>query len=171
MTTAVFETELPGLIHRGKVRDTYDLGDGLMLMVATDRISAFDVVLPTPVPGKGAVLSQMSAFWFELTRDAVPNHMVGMAYDAQALGNLSAIPVVRDLSPALRNRSMVVRRAERIDMECVVRGYITGGGWAEYKAAETLNDAPLKPGILEANGSTSPCSRHRPKRSRVTMFR
>ena len=71
MTTAVFETELPGLIHRGKVRDTYDLGDGLMLMVATDRISAFDVVLPTPVPGKGAVLSQMSAYWFDLTRDAV----------------------------------------------------------------------------------------------------
>ena len=155
MTTAVFETELPGLIHRGKVRDTYDLGDGLMLMVATDRISAFDVVLPTPVPGKGAVLSQMSAFWFELTRDAVPNHMVGMAYDTEALGNLSA-PTVRDLSPALRNRSMVVRRAERIDMECVVRGYITGGGWAEYEAAGTLNDAPLKPGILEAERFDEP---------------
>ena len=142
MTTAVFETELPGLIHRGKVRDTYDLGDGLMLMVATDRISAFDVVLPTPVPGKGAVLSQMSAFWFDLTRDAVPNHMVGMAYDAQALGNLSTLPTLQGLSPALRNRSMVVRRAERIDMECVVRGYITGGGWAEYTASGTLNGAP-----------------------------
>ena len=156
MTTAVFETELPGLIHRGKVRDTYDLGDGLMLMVATDRISAFDVVLPTPVPGKGAVLSQMSAFWFDLARDAVPNHMVGMAYDAQALGNLSTLPTVQDLSPALRNRSMVVRRAERIDMECVVRGYITGGGWAEYKASGTLNDAPLKPGILEADRFDEP---------------
>ena len=156
MTTAVFETELPGLIHRGKVRDTYDLGDGLMLMVATDRISAFDVVLPTPVPGKGAVLSQMSAFWFDLTRDAVPNHMVGMAYDTEALGNLSAIPTVQDLSPALRNRSMVVRRAERIDMECVVRGYITGGGWAEYKASGTLNGAPLRPGILEAERFDEP---------------
>ena len=79
MTTAIFETALPSPIHRGKVRDTYDIGDGLMLMVATDRISAFDVVLPTPVPGKGAVLSQMSAFWFDLTRDVVPNHMIGMA--------------------------------------------------------------------------------------------
>ena len=150
MTTAIFETALPSPIHRGKVRDTYDLGDGLMLMVATDRISAFDVVLPTPVPGKGAVLSQMSAFWFDLTRDVVPNHMVGMAYDTAALADLSAIPAVRDLSPALRNRSMVVRRAERIDMECVVRGYITGAGWAEYESAGTLNGAPLRAGILEA---------------------
>ena len=150
MTTAIFETRLPEPIHRGKVRDTYDLGDGLMLMVATDRISAFDVVLPTPVPGKGAVLSQMSAFWFDLTRDAVPNHMIGMAYDAESLGDLAALPVVQDLSPALRNRSMVVRRAERIDMECVVRGYLTGAGWAEYDAEGTLNGASLRPGIREA---------------------
>ena len=156
MITTVFETQLPGLIHRGKVRDTYDIGDGLMLMVATDRISAFDVVLPTPVPGKGAVLSQMSAFWFDLTRSSVPNHMVGMAYDTKALGNLSEISAVQDLSPALRNRSMVVRRAERIDMECVVRGYITGGGWTEYKAAGTLNGAPLRPGILEAERFDEP---------------
>ena len=150
MTTAVFETALPSPIHRGKVRDTYDLGNGLMLMVATDRISAFDVVLPTPVPGKGAVLSQMSAYWFDLTRDAVPNHTIGMAYDTEALGDLAQIPAVRDLSPALKNRSMVVRRAERIDMECVVRGYITGAGWAEYESAGTLNGAPLRPGIKEA---------------------
>ena len=156
MTTAVFETELPWLIHRGKVRDTYDLGDGHMLMVATDRISAFDVVLPTPVPCKGAVLSQMSAFWFDLTRDAVPNHMLGMAYDTETLGDLAAIPAVRDLSPTLRNRSMVVKRAERIDMECVVRGYITGGGWAEYKTAGTLNGAPLRPGIKEAERFDEP---------------
>lgn len=156
MTTAVFETTLPKPIHRGKVRDTYDLGDGLMLMVATDRISAFDVVLPTPVPCKGAVLSQMSAFWFDLTRDAVPNHMLGMAYDTETLGDLAAIPAVRDLSPTLRNRSMVVRRAERIDMECVVRGYITGGGWAEYKTAGTLNGAPLRPGIKEAERFDEP---------------
>lgn len=156
MTTAIFETKLPEPIHRGKVRDTYDLGDGLMLMVATDRISAFDVVLPTPVPGKGAVLSQMSAFWFDLTRDAVPNHMVGMAYDADSLGDLSALPVIHDLSPALRNRSMVVRRAERIDMECVVRGYITGAGWAEYEAGGTLNGAPLPVGMLEAERFDEP---------------
>ncbi len=156
MTTAIFETRLPEPIHRGKVRDTYDLGDSLMLMVATDRISAFDVVLPTPVPGKGAVLSQMSAFWFDLTRDAVPNHMVGMAYDAESLGDLSALPVVQDLSPALRNRSMVVRRAERIDMECVVRGYITGAGWAEYEKHGTLNGAPLRSGIREAERFDEP---------------
>ena len=156
MTTAVFETTLPEPIHRGKVRDTYDLGNGLMLMVATDRISAFDVVLPTPVPGKGAVLSQMSAFWFDLTRDAVPNHMIGMAYDGDSLGDLSALPVIQDLSPALRNRSMVVRRAERIDMECVVRGYITGAGWAEYEAEGTLNRAPLRTGIREAERFDEP---------------
>ena len=156
MTTAIFETALPSPIHRGKVRDTYDMGDGLMLMVATDRISAFDVVLPTPVPGKGAVLSQMSAFWFDLTRDAVPNHMIGMAYDTEALAGLAQVPAIRDLSPALRNRSMVVRRAERIDMECVVRGYITGGGWAEYESAGTLNGSPLRPGIREAERFDEP---------------
>ena len=156
MTTAIFETRLPEPIHRGKVRDTYDLGDGLMLMVATDRISAFDVVLPTPVPGKGAVLSQMSAFWFDLTRDAVPNHLIGMAYDAESLGDLSALPVVQELSPALRNRSMVVRRAERINMECVVRGYITGAGWAEYEAGGTLNGARLPVGMLEAERFDEP---------------
>ena len=156
MTEAVYETALPGLMHRGKVRDTYDLGNGLMLMAASDRISAFDVVLPTPVPGKGAVLAQMSAYWFDLTGQTVPNHMIGMAHDAAALGNLSGHPAIRELSPALACRSMVVRRAERIDMECVVRGYITGQAWREYSEYGTLNGSPLPTGLLEAERFPTP---------------
>ncbi len=156
MTEAVYETGLSGLIHRGKVRDTYDLGDGLMLMAASDRISAFDVVLPTPVPRKGAVLAQMSAYWFGLTEHAVPNHVVGMAHDAASLGSLSGHPAIQGLSPALACRSMVVRRAERIDMECVVRGYITGQAWGEYSEHGTLNGAPLPSGLPEAERFDTP---------------
>ena len=111
------ESPLPDLIHRGKVRDTHDLGDGLLLMVATDRISAFDVVLPTAIPDKGAVLNQISAFWFREAAHIVPNHFVYLATDrADEL----------DIPHEVARRAMVVRRAERIDIECVVRGYITG---------------------------------------------
>ena len=151
MTGAIFQTDLPGLVHRGKVRDTYDLGGGLLLMVATDRISAFDVVLPTPVPGKGAVLAQMSAFWFGLTHPVMPNHMVGMAYDRAALALVPRTGALADLTPELEKRSAVVRRAKRIDMECVVRAYLTGSAWAEYRSRGTLNGAPLPSGLREAD--------------------
>ena len=156
MTTAIFETNLPGLVHRGKVRDTYDLGGGLLLMVATDRISAFDVVLPTPVPGKGLVLALMSAFWFDLTRHVIPNHLVGMADDPRATAGLTRTGTLAGLSPALARQSMVVRKAKRIDLECVVRAYLTGSAWAEYKSAGTLNGAPLPHGLREAERLPTP---------------
>ena len=134
--TTIRQSDLPDLVYRGKVRDTHDLGGGLYLMVATDRISAFDVVLPTTIPDKGAVLSQLSAFWFDKTEHIVPNHYVAMA---------SARP---DLAvPAnLARQAMVVNKAKRIDVECVVRGYITGSAWSEYTRHGTVS------GILQTEG-------------------
>ena len=144
--TTVRETSLENLIHRGKVRDTYDLGDGNLLMVATDRISAFDVVLPTPIPEKGAVLSQISAFWFDRTSRIVPNHVVAMASDRPDLA----------LHPEITRRAMVVRRAERIDVECVVRGYITGSAWAEYRREGTVNGVAMPAGLQEGDKFPEP---------------
>ena len=126
---AVGQTTIPGvpLYARGKVRDLYDLGSNL-LIVASDRLSAFDVVLPTPIPGRGIVLTQMSRFWFESTRHIVPNHLL-----TTDVGRYPApLPEFRD---RLEGRSMLVRRCSRIDFECVVRGYITGSLMKEYKQA------------------------------------
>jgi len=149
--STVFETNLPDLLHRGKVRDTYDLGGGRLLMIASDRISAFDVVLPTAVPDKGKILARMSAFWFDLTRDVLPNHLVGMAYDEDALADVPRMGALADLSPDLAQRAMVIRSAERIDVECIVRAYITGSAWAEYSRSGTVNGAPMPEGMLEAD--------------------
>ena len=118
------EVALP-LLRRGKVRDVYDLGDHL-LMVATDRLSAFDVVLPTPIPGKGAALTRLSRFWFERLRPLQPNHLV--TTDLAEVPRLSASE-----RACLSGRAMLVRRAERIDVECVVRGYLAGSAWTEYR--------------------------------------
>jgi phosphoribosylaminoimidazole-succinocarboxamide synthase len=128
MTTLLTTTSLPNLLHRGKVRDTYDLGSGLLLMVATDRISAFDVVLPTGVSEKGVMLSRMSAFWFRKTAHIIPNHFIAMANEPAARSHVPA-----NLPPEIARRAMVVRRAQRIDVECVARGYIAGSAWAEYQ--------------------------------------
>jgi phosphoribosylaminoimidazole-succinocarboxamide synthase len=128
------------LFRRGKVRDTYELGDGSLLMVATDRISAFDVVLPTPIPDKGQVLTQMSLRWFDLTHSIVPNHL--LAQQDEALP--AAVPV------EWRERCMHVARADRIDIECVVRGFISGSGWKEYRRHGTLADEPLPEGLRES---------------------
>ena len=113
---AIRESELPNLVYRGKVRDTHDVGEGLLLMVATDRISAFDVVLPNAIPDKGVVLAQLSACWFDKTKHLVPNHMFAMGESRPDL--------VAD--PELARRAMVVMKAERLDVECIARGYITG---------------------------------------------
>src|SRR3970282_1600356 len=115
----LLETPPPNLYRRGKVRDTYDLGDKL-LMVATDRISAFDVVLPTGIPDKGRVLTELSAFWFRQTAAVVPNHFLYLVDGPR----MPDIPFA--VSPELLGRSMVVRKAQRLDAECVVRGYIAG---------------------------------------------
>ena len=144
--TTIRQTDLPNLLHRGKVRDTYDLGDGLLLMVATDRISAFDVVLPTAIPEKGAVLCQISAFWFEKTRHLCDNHFVCLATDREDLG----------LDREVARRAMVVRRAQRIDVECVVRGYITGSAWSEYRRQGTVAGMAMPAGLQEGDRFPEP---------------
>jgi len=144
MTTTLIDSvlDLP-LLARGKVRDIYDLGDKL-LIVATDRISAFDVVLPTGIPDKGAVLTQLSAFWFELTGDIVPNHFIRIVDSRRVDG----VPV--ELPREVIGRAMLVRKAERIDVECVVRGYITGSGWSDYQKSGLVSGIKLDPGLKES---------------------
>ena len=144
--TTIKESPLPNLIYRGKVRDTHDLGDGKLLMVATDRISAFDVVLPTAIPDKGAVLSQISAFWFDKTAHLVPNHFIASATSRDDL----------DIPAELARQAMVVTRAERIDIECIVRGYITGSAWSEYKRSQTVSGMAMAPGLQEGDRFPEP---------------
>lgn len=147
----VTHTDLPGLRHRSKVRDMYNINDDLLLMVATDRISAFDVIMDAPIPGKGILLSQMSAYWFRnVIGDIVPNHMVCMADDSDSVAQVPREGALAHLPDDWRARSMVVRRADRIDMECVVRGYLAGAGWQEYAERGTLNGAPLPTGLEPA---------------------
>jgi phosphoribosylaminoimidazole-succinocarboxamide synthase len=122
------------LFRRGKVREMYDFGDERLLMVASDRVSAFDVVMREPIPGKGAVLTALSRFWFERTAELAPNHLL--------LGD--APP------PELAERALVVRKAERIDVECVVRGYLAGSGWVEYARSGTVAGEALPSGLLES---------------------
>ena len=143
-TSTVTQTDLEGLrlINRGKVRDIYDLDDKL-LIVTTDRISAFDHVLPTAIPDKGAVLTGMSERWFGLTEDIVPNHLI--TTDVDAMGE-----DVRRHADVLRGRTMLVKRAERIDAECVVRGYITGSGWVDYQRSGQICGIDIPPGMQEA---------------------
>ena len=143
---AIRESPLPNVVYRGKVRDTHDLGDDRFLMVATDRISAFDVVLPTPIPDKGAVLSQMSAYWFELTKHIVPNHLVSMAGSEADL----------DIPAYIARQATVVRKAERIDVECVVRGYITGSAWLEYKRTGKVSGMNMPEGLSEGDKFPEP---------------
>ena len=130
------------VFRRGKVRDTFDLGDGTLLMVATDRISAFDVVLPTPIPDKGAILTQMSRWWFDRTAHIVPNHL--RPDDPQTLP--AEVPW-----DEWRLRSMRVARGERIDIECVVRAYLAGSGWKEYKSSGTLAGEQLPAGLQNSS--------------------
>jgi phosphoribosylaminoimidazole-succinocarboxamide synthase len=134
--------EIP-LLARGKVREIYDLGDQL-LIVATDRLSAFDVVMREPIPGKGIVLSTLSAFWLEQLGQIVPNHFLTDDPDAWPAA-------LRPQRGRLAGRAMLVRRCERLDVECVVRGYLAGSGWAEYRRHGTLAGEPLPPDLVEAS--------------------
>ena len=149
----IIETRMSNRMHRGKVRDTYQLTDDLLLMVATDRISAFDVVLPNGIPDKGAALNRMSAFWFGLTEHIVPNHLVALA-DSPEAAAYADNPVIAD--PAYREdnvarQAMVVKKAERIDMECIVRGYITGSAWGEYRRQGTVQGREMPAGMVEGD--------------------
>src|SRR5437868_6181877 len=135
------ELELPRF-SRGKVRDMYDLGDRL-LMVTSDRISAFDVVMDSLIPGKGIVLTALSAFWLDRTPHIVENHLLSTDLT-------EALPDLARAHPELAGRSMVVRKTQRVDIECVVRGYLVGSGWAEYRKAGTLAGELLPPGLQES---------------------
>jgi len=154
-STVVTTTDLSlPLFIRGKVRDTYDLGKYL-LIVATDRISAFDVVLPVGIPDKGKVLNQLSLFWFEKTSSILPNHMVTPVGDMKSLERYldkKAGP----LPSYLTGRSMVVRKLERINVECVARGYLSGSGWAEYQKSGTVNGITLPTGLKESQQLPAP---------------
>ena len=140
----LLESNLPDvkLWRRGKVRDVYDLGDRL-LIVATDRLSAFDVVLPTGIPDKGMVLTQISLFWFKLLEDVIPNHVV-----TSDVGEYD--PVLLPYRDQLEGRSMIVHKTEPLPVEAVVRGYITGSGWKEYKANGSVCGIPLPAGLRES---------------------
>ena len=146
----LLHTALPGLTpHRsGKVRDVYEVGDDL-LIIATDRISAFDYVLGSGIPDKGRVLNQLSAFWFDLTADLVPNHVISIRpedYPAAA----------RVHAGVLRGRAMLVRRARPVPVECVVRGYLAGSGWAEYRATGAVCGIALPKGLRESDRLPQP---------------
>ncbi|HZP58030.1 MAG TPA: phosphoribosylaminoimidazolesuccinocarboxamide synthase [Dehalococcoidia bacterium] len=150
MSTAVLiNSPLPDVTYRGKVRDTYDLGDRL-LIVATDRISAFDVVLPTGIPDKGRVLSRMSAWWFERTSQVVPNHFLRLA-DGTAADELPF-----ELPRELLGRSTIVRKAKRVDVECIVRGYLAGSAWEEYRQYGTVNGVRMEKGLQESQQLPEP---------------
>jgi phosphoribosylaminoimidazole-succinocarboxamide synthase len=145
----VLQTNLPlTLFGRGKVRDTYDLGDRL-LMVATDRISAFDAIMPNGIPDKGRVLTLLSAFWFGRTREIIPNHLISveMADLPESLGAAAE---------ALAGRFMLVRKAKRVDFECVVRGYLAGSGWVDYQRTGAVCGVKLPMGLRYADELPEP---------------
>jgi phosphoribosylaminoimidazole-succinocarboxamide synthase len=146
----LLETRLPGVKHfaSGKVRDVYDLGERL-LIIATDRISAFDCILPNGIPGKGRVLTQMSIFWFEMMRDLVPTHFLTADVDEYP----AELQKFRD---QLTGRSMLVRRAEMFPVECVARGYLSGSGWKEYRESGSLCGIPLPAGLRESDRLPEP---------------
>jgi phosphoribosylaminoimidazole-succinocarboxamide synthase len=140
---------LADLHARGKVRDIYDVDPDHLLMVTTDRISAFDVVLPTPIPDKGRVLTALSLFWFDRTRDLVPHHVV-----SASVNDLPAS--FAEHREELAGRSMLVRRAEMIPIECVARGYLSGSGWKEYRASGTVCGIRLPDGLRESERLPEP---------------
>jgi phosphoribosylaminoimidazole-succinocarboxamide synthase len=141
------ESRLPlPLLRRGKVREVYEVDAGHLLLVASDRVSAFDVVMREPIPRKGAVLTQMSAFWFRRLTGVVPSHFV----TARTEEILERLPALRPRAAELQGRTMLVRRAEPVAYECVVRGYLAGSAWAEYRDGGTLAGEPLPPGLLES---------------------
>ena len=150
MVQAVIKTDLKNLnlVKRGKVRDIYDLGDKL-LMVATDRISAFDVIMPDPVPGKGKILTQISLFWFEIMESLLPHHVIS--------GKVDEFPeICKPYSEILRDRSMLVKKAKPLPIECVVRGYISGSGWRDYQKNGSICGIKLPQGLKESDKLPEP---------------
>ncbi len=145
MTTAFSDL---GPRHQGKVRDIYDLGDNLLL-VATDRISAFDVVMAEPIPDKGRILTQLSAFWFRHLADLTPNHLVSLKVE-------DFPPACRPYKEMLQGRTMLVRKCLPLPVECIVRGYLSGSGWAEYRQSGAIGGLSLPPGLVESQKLPAP---------------
>lgn len=145
MNKPLLETSIKSLkrIHQGKVRDIYDVDANTMLLVSTDRLSAFDVILPTGIENKGAMLTQMANFWFDKLKDVVPNHLTGI--------EPTSVVVHADEKAQLANRSVVVKKLKALPIEAIVRGYLVGSGWKEYKAKGTVCDIPLPAGLQEAS--------------------
>ena len=146
--TLVAESRLPlPLVRRGKVREVYEVDARHLLLVASDRVSAFDVIMREPVPRKGAVLTQISAFWFEQLVQVFPSHFVTARTDEI----LRRVPALRAHEREIEGRAMLVRRTEPVPFECVVRGYLSGSAWAEYRDSGTLAGEPLPPGLVESS--------------------
>jgi len=143
MSDVLLESDLPNRAHRGKVRDTYDLGDSL-LIVATDRISALDVILPVGIPRKGEILTRLSAWWFNRISGIVPNHFIALITAETA----AMLPFPVDAR--YYGRSMLVRKAKRLDAECIARGYLSGSGWKDYQRTGAICGIPLPSGLLES---------------------
>jgi phosphoribosylaminoimidazole-succinocarboxamide synthase len=151
LDSVLLQTDFPELelFASGKVRDVYQVGSEHLLFVATDRISAFDYVLATGIPHKGRVLTQLSLFWFDFLKDIVPNHLV--------TADVNLYPAeVKRYTDQLRGRSMLVRRAEMFPVECVVRGYLSGSGWKEYKASGSVCGIKLPAGLRESEALPEP---------------
>ena len=147
----VLQTSIPDipLVARGKVRDVYAVGADQLLMIATDRISAFDCILGSPIPGKGVVLTQISLFWFEFLRDLTPNHLI--------TADVGEYPAeLRKYRDQLEGRSMLVHRARMVEIECVARGYLAGSGWKEYKANKSVCGIPLPDGLVDGSRLPEP---------------
>ncbi len=150
MGNAVYETDIPdlNLLKRGKVRDMYDLGDSL-LMVATDRLSAFDVIMPDPIPDKGKILTQISLFWFEIMESIVKNHVVSSRVD-------DFPDICRAHADILEGRSILIQKSEPLPVECVVRGYISGSGWKSYQDSGSVCGIELPQGMKESEKLPAP---------------
>jgi len=148
--TTIYQTNFPTLkfLKRGKVRDIYDLGEHL-LIIATDRLSAFDVVMPQPIPYKGKVLTQISNYWFDVVKDIIPNHIIAM--------DVEKFPKeCEQYKDQLRGRSIVVKKAMPLAVECIVRGYISGSGWNEYKKSKSICGIKLPDGLVESSKLPEP---------------
>lgn len=150
MTSPLLRTSIKSLplIHQGKVRDIYAINDETMLLVSTDRLSAFDVILPTGIANKGAMLTQMANFWFEKLKHIVPNHLTGIAPESVVTNNSD--------KAQLGSRAVVVKKLKALPIEAIVRGYLVGSGWKEYKQKGTVCGIPLPAGLQEASKLPSP---------------
>ncbi|OGI69930.1 MAG: phosphoribosylaminoimidazolesuccinocarboxamide synthase [Candidatus Muproteobacteria bacterium RBG_16_60_9] len=150
MSDTLFQSAIKSLplLHRGKVRDVYGVGSDHLLIVTTDRLSAFDVVLPTPIPGKGAVLTELSNFWFARTRHVVPNHLADLP--------LARVLIDAAERAAVEGRAVVVRKLKALPVEAIVRGYLAGSGWKEYRQHSTVCGIALPAGLREADRLPAP---------------